>query len=170
VEVHIDDTRVPLRLDLPRFRGRLGTRDGKLRGHVACGPGPAVVGEGPPLDVGLEADVALDPDSINGIDLAIYYERECPHCRVILISGHAGAADLQAHARSAGHEYLLLTKPVTPELLLTKVLELLDHLRAPEAEDDDTVDPGARISRSGSCVSASRRRYVSAFRRKIRRF
>ena len=77
----------------------------------------------------LITDVALDPDSINGIDLAIYYERECPDCRVLLISGHAATTDLHARARAMGHEFPLLQKPIHPESLLESVSSLLAGLR-----------------------------------------
>lgn len=73
-------------------------------------------------------DVALDPDSINGIDVAIYYERECPDCRVLLISGHAASSDLLANARAGGHDFRMLQKPVHPDDLLRIVEEMLPHL------------------------------------------
>jgi DNA-binding NtrC family response regulator len=77
----------------------------------------------------LITDVALDQDSINGIDLAIYYERDCPRCRVLLISGHANTAALHARARDTGHAFPLLQKPIRPESLLETVSGLLAGLQ-----------------------------------------
>ncbi|MGZ4786921.1 MAG: response regulator [Terriglobales bacterium] len=73
----------------------------------------------------LIADVALDPNSINGIDLAIYFERFYPQCRVILISGDPNSIDLNKKARRAGHDFLLLAKPVAPMKLLEAVADSL---------------------------------------------
>ena len=74
----------------------------------------------------LIADVALDPNSINGIDLAIYVQRFYPDCRIILISGNPDSFELHNHARLEGHDYLLLAKPVPPERLLNEVAIMLD--------------------------------------------
>lgn len=82
----------------------------------------------------LITDVALDPDSINGIDLAIYYERDCPDCRVLLISGHASTAALHSRARALGHEFPLLQKPIRPEQFLGIIYDLLAGLRLPGEE------------------------------------
>ncbi|HVZ18202.1 MAG TPA: response regulator [Terriglobales bacterium] len=76
----------------------------------------------------LIADVALDPNSINGIDLAIYFERFYPQCRVILISGDPTSFDLNKRARRSGHSFLLLAKPVVPNTLLNVVAEALSDI------------------------------------------
>jgi len=76
----------------------------------------------------LIADVALDPNSINGIDLAIYLQRFHPECRVILISGNPNSFELHRRARQAGHNFLLLPKPVPPETLLREVASVLENL------------------------------------------
>jgi DNA-binding NtrC family response regulator len=77
----------------------------------------------------LITDVALDPDSINGIDVAMYYERECPDCKVLLISGHAASTDLLSNARATGHDFRLLQKPVHPDELLSAVADSLAEMR-----------------------------------------
>jgi len=60
-EMVLDHERVPLDLDLPRFRGHLDARrSGALEGNLAFGPGEARFGEAPPLAVGTEMDVILD--------------------------------------------------------------------------------------------------------------
>lgn len=73
----------------------------------------------------LIADVALDPNSINGIDLAIYVQRFYPECRVILISGNPDSLDLHRRAQFEGHNFLLLAKPVPPQRLLDEVAAIL---------------------------------------------
>lgn len=73
----------------------------------------------------LIADVALDPNSINGIDLAIYFERFYPQCRIVLISGNPTSLELNKRARLSGHKFALLPKPVHPMKLLEEVEEAL---------------------------------------------
>lgn len=76
----------------------------------------------------LISDVALGPNSINGFDLAIYFQRFYPQCRAILISGDPNTTDLNDRARRGGHEFLLLQKPIHPEKLLEYVRNSLSHL------------------------------------------
>jgi DNA-binding NtrC family response regulator len=71
----------------------------------------------------LLTDVALGPDTINGIDVAIYFERFFPNCRAILISGDPNTGELHNRARQAGHDFMLLQKPIHPE----KLLEIVDQ-------------------------------------------
>jgi DNA-binding NtrC family response regulator len=73
----------------------------------------------------LIADVSLDPNSINGIDLAIYVQRFYPECRIMLISGNPDSFELHSRARLEGHSFLLLAKPVPPDRLLNEVADML---------------------------------------------
>jgi CheY-like chemotaxis protein len=57
---------------------------------------------------------------MTGIEAAIITRRRLPRCKILLFSGQASTADLLATARSEGHEFELLTKPVHPTDLLTK--------------------------------------------------
>jgi DNA-binding response OmpR family regulator len=59
----------------------------------------------------------------NGIDLAIQIRRIFPDCGIFLFSGQAGTTDLLAAASRAGHEFVLLTKPVHPVELLARISE-----------------------------------------------
>jgi CheY-like chemotaxis protein len=79
-----------------------------------------------PLDA-LESARADAPDllisdvmmpQLSGIDLAIRMKIECPECKVLLFSGQAGTADLLQTARTQGHDFHLLSKPVHPTDLL----------------------------------------------------
>jgi CheY-like chemotaxis protein len=62
------------------------------------------------------SDVSMP--GMNGIETAIAIRRICPDCRIILFSGHAGTSDLLKEARTQGHDFELLLKPVKPDALL----------------------------------------------------
>lgn len=60
-EVVLDHERVPLRLDLPDFRGRLTGLEGRaLTGHIAFGPGGARFGSAAVLPLETEMDLSLE--------------------------------------------------------------------------------------------------------------
>jgi DNA-binding NtrC family response regulator len=67
----------------------------------------------------LISDVAM-PD-ISGIDLAIQMKAQYPECKVLLFSGQADTQDLLKDARSQGHNFQLLEKPVYPSAMLSNV-------------------------------------------------
>ena len=67
----------------------------------------------------LISDVAM-PD-ISGIDLAIQMKAQYPECKVLLFSGQAATQDLLKDARSQGHNFQLLEKPVHPSAMLSSV-------------------------------------------------
>jgi len=58
---------------------------------------------------------------LSGIDLAIQIKECCPNCRVLLFSGQAATFDLLENARTHGHAFDLVTKPVHPTDLLRKI-------------------------------------------------
>jgi CheY-like chemotaxis protein len=58
---------------------------------------------------------------MSGIEAAIITRSRLPKCKVLLFSGQAATADLLEVARSEGHEFELLSKPVHPTDLLTKL-------------------------------------------------
>ena len=67
----------------------------------------------------LISDVVMP--GMTGIEAAIITRRLLPKCKILLFSGQAATADLLESARSQGHEFELLTKPVHPTDLLTKL-------------------------------------------------
>jgi len=67
----------------------------------------------------LITDVVLP--GMNGIDLAISMRRIFTDCKVILFSGNAATSPLLASAMRAGHNFVLLTKPVHPAEMLAHV-------------------------------------------------
>ena len=76
----------------------------------------AVRAEAPEL---LISDVMMP--HITGIELAIRIRSEFPKCKILLLSGQGGTVDLLEKARSAGHEFTLLTKPLHPTELLAQI-------------------------------------------------
>lgn len=60
----------------------------------------------------------------NGIDLAIHMRRIFPDCKILLFSGQAASTDLLSNARADGHHFELLSKPVHPLDLLSRVSEI----------------------------------------------
>jgi CheY-like chemotaxis protein len=65
------------------------------------------------------SDVIM-PD-MNGIEAAISIRTFLPDCKILLFSGQAATADLLEVARSQGHEFEILAKPVHPQDLLAKL-------------------------------------------------
>jgi CheY-like chemotaxis protein len=67
----------------------------------------------------LISDVAMP--GISGIDLAIQMKAQYPECKILLFSGQAATQDLLEDARSQGHNFQLLEKPVHPSAMLSRV-------------------------------------------------
>jgi CheY-like chemotaxis protein len=55
---------------------------------------------------------------MNGIELSLFFEREFPSCKVLLMSGHVETAALLAEAENHGHFHTVLAKPVHPAQIL----------------------------------------------------
>jgi DNA-binding response OmpR family regulator len=58
---------------------------------------------------------------LNGIDAAIKIRALLPSCKILLFSGQAATADLLDRARTQGHEFEILAKPVHPQDLLARL-------------------------------------------------
>ena len=58
---------------------------------------------------------------MNGIEAAIITHTKLPKCKILLFSGQAATVDLLAVARSEGHDFEILAKPVHPSDLLEKI-------------------------------------------------
>lgn len=58
---------------------------------------------------------------ISGIDAAIRIRSILPDCKILLFSGQAATADLLERARTQGHEFEILAKPVHPQDLLARL-------------------------------------------------
>jgi CheY-like chemotaxis protein len=58
---------------------------------------------------------------MTGIEAAIITRQRLPKCKILLFSGQAATADLLEKARTQGHEFEILAKPVHPTDLLAKL-------------------------------------------------
>jgi CheY-like chemotaxis protein len=70
----------------------------------------------------LVSDVAMP--GLSGVDLAIQIKGQYPECKILLFSGQAATLDLLKDARSQGHSFQLLQKPVHPSVMLSTIGEL----------------------------------------------
>lgn len=61
---------------------------------------------------------------MNGIELAVALSELLPRTQVLLISGQAGTIDLLEKARSEGHAFDLIAKPIHPLKLIERLKEL----------------------------------------------
>jgi DNA-binding response OmpR family regulator len=62
---------------------------------------------------------------MTGIELAITLTQLVPRCKILLFSGQAATVDLLEDARSLGHDFTTLTKPVHPTDMLKRISECL---------------------------------------------
>jgi DNA-binding response OmpR family regulator len=58
---------------------------------------------------------------LSGIDAAIQIRALLPGIKILLFSGQAATADLLEDARSRGHDFEILAKPVHPQDLLARL-------------------------------------------------
>jgi DNA-binding response OmpR family regulator len=65
---------------------------------------------------------------MSGIEVAIELRRKSPNCTILLYSGQAATAQMMEDARSRGHDFELLAKPVHPLQLLKKVKSMIETL------------------------------------------
>jgi DNA-binding NtrC family response regulator len=73
----------------------------------------------------------VDMPHLDGVDLAIKVLNRCPHCKVILMSGHAGPIRYLEDARAEGFDFPFFTKPFSPRMLLEQLDSLcFEHNRA----------------------------------------
>jgi len=62
---------------------------------------------------------------MNGIEFGIVLTSNYPMCRVVLVSGHPGAAELLETARRRGCEFEILAKPLHPDVFVEIVSKML---------------------------------------------
>jgi CheY-like chemotaxis protein len=67
----------------------------------------------------LIADVVMP--GMTGIEAAIVVRSKLPKCNILLFSGQAATTELLEQARTQGHEFEILAKPVHPADLLEKL-------------------------------------------------
>ena len=75
-----------------------------------------------------EPDVAiLDVmlPKMNGIDLALVLRENLPNCHALLFSGQPSVEFLMQKAKSEGHDFDIMAKPVHPTVMLDAISTLL---------------------------------------------
>jgi len=70
----------------------------------------------------LISDVVMP--GMSGVELAIKVKNSVPDCQVLLFSGQSTSLNLLADARAAGHDFVLLDKPIHPKDLLAQITSL----------------------------------------------
>jgi DNA-binding NtrC family response regulator len=65
---------------------------------------------------------------MSGIDLAIAVKKLSPQCKVLLFSGQAATANVLQEARTNGHDFELLSKPIHPTDLLKKIKNVTEEV------------------------------------------
>ena len=71
---------------------------------------------------------------MSGLELAIQVAETCPACKIILFSGLVSAGDLESMCRTLHPEFVVLEKPLHPDLLLARIADLLQS--SPAASGD----------------------------------
>ena len=72
---------------------------------------------------------------MNGIELALVLQENHPGCHVLLFSGQPSVEGLMQQARSEGHDFEILAKPVHPTVMLNAISSLLyDGRSCPKAD------------------------------------
>jgi DNA-binding NtrC family response regulator len=89
----------------------------------------------------LLSDVTMP--GLSGIDLAIGIRAQHPKCKILLFSGQATATALLADARSRGHDFDLLLKPMHPTALLSEIRKPGDANQAGERSFSECINGGA---------------------------
>ena len=77
---------------------------------------------------------------ISGIDLAIKMRAQYPTCSVLLFSGQPASLALVDDARSQGHDFRLLLKPVLPVDFLSEIGRMVDAVD-PVSSHGTTLPP-----------------------------
>jgi DNA-binding NtrC family response regulator len=63
--------------------------------------------------------------NMNGIEFAVVLKKTQPHCGVLLFSGQPSVEQLLQKARSEGHSFEILAKPIHPTVVLNTISDLL---------------------------------------------
>ena len=62
---------------------------------------------------------------MNGIELAVALKKRFAGCHVLLFSGQPAVEGMMQKARSEGHEFEILAKPIHPTVMLDTISNLL---------------------------------------------
>jgi len=72
----------------------------------------------------LISDVTMP--GISGVDFAIKMRAQFPQCKILLFSGNPASLGLLEDARTQGHDFQLLVKPVLPDEFLLEIGKMVD--------------------------------------------
>jgi DNA-binding response OmpR family regulator len=86
----------------------------------------------------LFTDVVM-PD-LDGMGLAVQLSRRWPGCKVLFISGHVSASDLQDACEGIPCSFELVEKPIHPLELLERIRTLLLSQAKPSFDPVETTD------------------------------
>jgi DNA-binding NtrC family response regulator len=98
----------------------------ELHGYIAASftsPRDALIAAQSKAPDLLISDVVMP--GISGIDLAIQMKARYPSCKILLFSGQATTRDLLMDARTHGHDFVLIEKPIHPSDMLSKIGRLV---------------------------------------------
>ena len=62
---------------------------------------------------------------MTGIELAVQIRKNCPGCKVLLLSGQVSILILLAQVQADGHDFVLVAKPVHPAVLIETIDEVM---------------------------------------------
>lgn len=62
---------------------------------------------------------------MNGIEFALILKEDLPDCHVLLFSGQPSTEALMQKARSEGHHFDILAKPIHPSVMLNAISSIL---------------------------------------------
>lgn len=63
---------------------------------------------------------------LSGIELAIRVQKQCPNCKVLLLSGQPDTTELLTASGANGHTFEVLPKPIHPTALLREIQATLE--------------------------------------------
>jgi DNA-binding NtrC family response regulator len=75
-------------------------------------------------------DVVLP--QMNGVDLAISFAQSRPSCRILLFSGQSSSSEMVEKAAARGYRFELLSKPIHPNVMLSRATRMLSLWRSPD--------------------------------------
>ena len=90
---------------------------------VACSGHEAVAAAQQMCPDVMIADVLM-PD-MNGVETALAIQAICPTTQILLFSGQAATSDILRKAKSEGHDFQLLPKPIHPMQLISALRKLI---------------------------------------------
>lgn len=120
-----DSLQMPSGLAAPSVLASVGPQDRGFRTR----PTPRIASATPGIvhNVNVLITASIVPSAngmrsgMTGIEAAIAIRNKLPKCNILLFSGQAATAELLEQARTQGHEFEILAKPVHPSDLLEKL-------------------------------------------------